>query len=79
MDIAYYAGAADAAGIDSEHLDTPEITAADLVSLLGSRHDGLSGVLRSCSLLVDGAPVQDPLTRIHAEARVDVLPPFAGG
>lgn len=79
MDIAYYAGAADAAGTDYEHLDTPEITAADLVSLLGSRHDGLSGVLSSCSLLVDGSPVKDPLTLIRGTARVDVLPPFAGG
>ncbi|HET7724225.1 MAG TPA: MoaD/ThiS family protein [Propionibacteriaceae bacterium] len=79
MDIAYYAGAADAAGTEQEHLDTPGLTAADLVSLLGTRHDGLSGVLRSCSLLVDGAPVKDPLTMIHSEARVDVLPPFAGG
>jgi sulfur-carrier protein len=79
MDIGYYAGAADAAGTDHEWLDTPDLTAGELVSLLGERHHGLSGVLGSCSLLVDGAPVHDAASRIHSGARVDVLPPFAGG
>lgn len=79
MEIAYYAGAADAAGTDREWLDTDDTTAADLVSILSARHDRLAGVLRSCSLLVDGAPVKDPQTPISAHARVDVLPPFAGG
>ena len=79
MEIAYYAGAADAAGTDREQLDTSDITAADLVTLLSTRHERLAGVLRSCSLLVDGTPVKDPETLVSAESRVDVLPPFAGG
>lgn len=79
MQITYYAGAADAAGTDSEHLDTADTTAEQLVSLLGTRHEGLAGVLSSCSLLVDGAPTTDPQARIAAGSRVDVLPPFAGG
>ena len=79
MEITYYAGAADAAGTDRELLDSPDTTAEQLVSLLSARHDGLAGVLGSCSLLVDGSPANDPKTRISAGARVDVLPPFAGG
>lgn len=79
MQITYYAGAADAAGTDSEQLDTPDTTAEQLVSLLAARHNGLAGILTSCSLLVDGSPAVDPQTRISARSRVDVLPPFAGG
>ena len=79
MEITYYAGAADAAGVDRELLEAPDTTAEELVSLLSTRHDRLSGVLKSCSLLVDGATVTDPRTRIPAGSRVDVLPPFAGG
>lgn len=79
MQITYYAGAADAAGTDSEQLDAPDTTAGQLVELLGARHEGLAGTLMSCSLLVDGSPAKDPQTRISAGSRVDVLPPFAGG
>lgn len=79
MEITYYAGAADAAGTDRELLDTPDTTAERLVVLLSARHDGLAGVLTSCSLLVDGSPATDPQTPVSAGARVDVLPPFAGG
>jgi molybdopterin converting factor small subunit len=79
MEIAYYAGAADAACTDQERVDLPDTTAEELVTLLGARHAGLAGVLKSCSSLVDGTPVTDPGTRILAGSRVDVLPPFAGG
>jgi molybdopterin converting factor small subunit len=79
MEIAYYAGAADAAGTDREQLDTPDTTAEQLVNLLSARHQGLAGVLKSCSLLVDGSPASEPKMRISAGSRVDVLPPFAGG
>jgi sulfur-carrier protein len=79
MEITYYAGAADAAGTDRELLETGDTTAEALVTLLSARHDGLAGVLKSCSLLVDGTPASDPQTAIRAGSRVDVLPPFAGG
>jgi molybdopterin converting factor small subunit len=79
MEITYYAGAADAAGTDHEHLDSPDTTAEQLVSLLSARHEGLAGVLKSCSLLVGGSPATDPQALIPAGSRVDVLPPFAGG
>ena len=76
MQITYYAGAADGAGTNHEQVDTPDTTAERLVTLLSARHDGLAGVLKSCSLLVDGSPVKDPQTRISGGSRVDVLPPL---
>lgn len=79
MEIADYAGAADAAGTDREQLDVADTTAEELVTLLSARHDGLAEVLRSCSLLIDGTPANDPQMRVPSGARVDVLPPFAGG
>ena len=79
MEIAYYAGAADAAGTESEQLDADQLTVATLIELLGSRHDRLAPVLARCSLLVDGHRVDDPGELIDAGSRIDVLPPFAGG
>jgi molybdopterin converting factor small subunit len=79
MDITYYAGAADAAGTSTARLDAGDLTADELRSRLGAVSEKLAGVLASCSLLVDGAPVRDGATLIPSGARVDVLPPFAGG
>jgi len=79
VQIAYYAGAADAAGTDAEELDADQLTAAALIELLGSRHKRLAPVLARCSLLVDGRRVDDPGELIEAGSRIDVLPPFAGG
>jgi molybdopterin converting factor small subunit len=79
VDITYYAAAADAAGTTSARLDAGELTADDLRARLGVGNERLAAVLASCSLLVDGAAVRDGSTPIPAGARVDVLPPFAGG
>ena len=79
MDITYYAGAADAAGTGSVRLDAGDLTADELLGRLGADDEKLARVLASCSLLVDGSPVRDGSTVIAAGARVDVLPPFAGG
>lgn len=79
MQITYYAGAADAAGTTTAQLDAGELTAAELLGRLGEGDERLAGVLSSCSLLVDGHAVRDTGERIPAGARVDVLPPFAGG
>jgi sulfur-carrier protein len=79
MKITYYAGAADAAGSPSAELDASDLTARQLTALLGRDNARLAEVLPRCTLLVDGAPVRDPGTLISAGARVDVLPPFAGG
>ena len=79
MQIAYYAGAADAAGTEAEDLDTDQVTVAALIELLGSRHERLAPVLARCSLLVDGRRVDDLGELIEAGSRIDVLPRFAGG
>ena len=79
MQITFYAGAADAAGTPTTHLDEGNLTAAELLARLAGSDEELAGVLSCCSLLVDGAPVRDSSERIPAQARVDVLPPFAGG
>lgn len=72
-----FAGAADAAGADT--LDVPAAATVDaLCQALGGGNALLTQVLGHCSFLVDGrtATREDPLAD---EARVDVLPPFAGG
>lgn len=79
MQITYYAGAADAAGTTTAELDAGELTASELLGRLGEGDERLAGVLSHCSLLVDGSPVRDPGERIPGHARIDVLPPFAGG
>ena len=79
MQITYYAGAADAAGTTSAQLDAGDLTAAELLARLSAGDEKLAGVLACCSVLVDGSPIRDAEERIPALARVDVLPPFAGG
>jgi molybdopterin converting factor small subunit len=79
MVITYYAGAADAAGAPQAELDVTDLTAAQLTALLGRDNVRLAEVLPRCTLLVDGTAVRDPGTLIGAGARIDVLPPFAGG
>ncbi|HAQ60081.1 MAG TPA: molybdopterin synthase sulfur carrier subunit [Microbacterium sp.] len=79
MQISYYAGAADAAGLETEQLDADQLTVTELIGMLGTLHDGLAPVLTRCSLLVDGQRVDDPEELISAGSRIDVLPPFAGG
>jgi molybdopterin converting factor small subunit len=79
MVITYYAGAADAAGAPQAELDVTDLTAAQLTELLGRDNVRLAEVLPRCTLLVDGTAVRDPGTLIGAGARIDVLPPFAGG
>lgn len=79
MKITFYAGAADAAGVESTSLPEVSLTAEELKAQLGGDNAELAAVLPHCSLLVDGAPVRDATWAIPANARVDILPPFAGG
>ncbi len=79
MRITYYAGAADAAGAPGTDLDASNLTAAELTEFLGRDNARLAEVLPRCTLLVDGTPVRSPAELIGEGARVDVLPPFAGG
>ncbi len=79
MKITYYAGAADAAGTTTCEITVTELTATELLTRLAEGNPRLRDVLPHCSLLVDGSPVSDASAAIPGTARVDILPPFAGG
>ena len=78
MQVNFYAAAADAAGLRRHELSGP-LTAIELVEELGRWRPELAAVLTRCSILVDGRQVGDSTAPLPTEARVDVLPPFAGG
>lgn len=76
--VRYFAAAAEAAGREEESLRfDPGATLGDLRRVLEERYDGMSDVLRAGSFLVDKVVQRDPAVALTA--RVDVLPPFAGG
>lgn len=74
--VRYWAGAAAAAGLDSERL--PAATVGQLRAAVLERHPTMAGVLGRCSVLVAGARADDD-ARLAPEATVEILPPFAGG
>lgn len=76
--IRYFAAAADAAGTATEVRDAATLGAllADLRAAHGER---FAAVLGRCTLLLDGVVTSDPEAPLGQEARLDVLPPFAGG
>lgn len=79
MEVTFYAAAADAAGTSNRRLSLGSpVTARALRGLLADA-PALATVLPQCTLLVDGVAVTDPATVLPPDARVDVLPPFAGG
>ncbi|WOC13917.1 MoaD/ThiS family protein [Gordonia sp. MP11Mi] len=78
MRIRYFAGAADAAGHREQTLDGPMSLAALRTSLADEHGPEFAAVLRRCSLMVDGARLDDDAVA-DADSTVDVLPPFAGG
>lgn len=75
-EVRYFAAAAEAAGVESEQLaaDTVGELKAQLIERYG---ESMRRVLRAGSFLVDGIVSRDDARPIGA--RVDVLPPFAGG
>jgi len=74
--VRYFAAAAEAAGRESEPLQAG--TVGELKALLAERYgEPMRRVLASGSFLVDGVVSRDDARPIGA--RVDVLPPFAGG
>ena len=79
LHIRYFAAAAEAAGRDEEHLEISSgATLATLKELLIERYGSLmQRVVESGSFLIDGVVRRDPAHAVGA--RVDVLPPFAGG
>ncbi|GAA4662573.1 MoaD/ThiS family protein [Gordonia humi] len=78
MKIRYFAGAADAAGRRDQYLDGPLALGALRAALADELGPEFAAVLGRCSLMVDGARLDDDAVAPDT-ATVDVLPPFAGG
>jgi molybdopterin converting factor small subunit len=79
--VRFFAGAMSAAGTAEEQvtLSTP-LTLRLLSDELVARHgDGLARVLAAASWIVDEEATTDLATPLADGARVDLLPPFAGG
>ena len=75
--VRYFASAAEAAGREEEVLPAVP-TVGQLRAVLVERHgEAMARVLASGSFLVDGVVSRDDSRALGA--RVDVLPPFAGG
>ena len=81
--IQYWAAAKEAAGVAAESVEAATLAEALDVIVARRGDDGrLRSVLAACSFLVDGAPAgrRVPADLVLAEAaRIEVLPPFAGG
>jgi molybdopterin synthase sulfur carrier subunit len=80
VSVRYFAGAQAAAGIAEEQLSLPgPVTLAGVLGELVARHgDPLARVLAASSFIVDEV-VSGPERSVGDGARIDVLPPFAGG
>ena len=78
VSLRYFAAAAEAAGRADEVWDAPVATVGELRAALVARYGApMERVLETGSFLVDGVVSRDPARAVGA--RVDVLPPFAGG
>ncbi len=77
--VRYFAAASEAASREDEVVEVPEgATLGDLKTLLTERYgDLMRRVVKSGSFLMDGVVRKDDAHPLGA--RVDVLPPFAGG
>ncbi|MGC9667053.1 MoaD/ThiS family protein [Planosporangium sp. 12N6] len=76
--VRYFAGARAAAGVTEEKVEAA--TVEELLGLLEATHGaGLGRVLAVASFLVDEVVCHDRRAALPDGARVDVLPPFAGG
>ncbi|WP_020578145.1 MoaD/ThiS family protein [Actinopolymorpha alba] len=79
----YWAAAKEAAGLAEEQLSAG--TLADALNAARARHaerPSFAQVLGRCSYLIDGDPVgarDHASIRLDEGARIEVLPPFAGG
>ncbi|MDH6181539.1 molybdopterin synthase sulfur carrier subunit [Microbacteriaceae bacterium SG_E_30_P1] len=77
VEVRYFAAARDAAGLASEQVAGVS-TVGELKELIVGRYgDAMRRVVASGSFLVDGVVSRDDARELGA--RVDVLPPFAGG
>lgn len=79
MEVRFFAGAAEAAGVDTLSVDNTAANRAELVASLAADNDRLAKVLEVSTLLADGVRLAEPSSPLAGVSRVDVLPPFAGG
>jgi molybdopterin converting factor small subunit len=79
--VRYFASARAASGVDEEKVQlNAEPSVGDLVAELRRTHpESLPRVLDAASFLLDGVAVRDRARVLTDGARIDVLPPFAGG
>lgn len=88
MQIHFFAAARAASGTAEAAIalaELPEPTLRALITELGERFTGrtasgmtLTDVMQQCSFLIDGTR-SEPHAALTDQARIDVLPPFAGG
>ncbi|MDO5677848.1 MAG: MoaD/ThiS family protein [Propionibacteriaceae bacterium] len=79
MEVRFFAGAAEAAGVDSLEIDASGRTADEVVAELSGGNERLAKVLGVSALLADGTRINDRSADLSGVAALDVLPPFAGG
>ena len=81
VSVRFFAGAQAAAGTPEASVTLPApATLARLTEELVHQHGpGLARVLAAASFIVDEVATTDPGRALDDGARVDVLPPFAGG
>lgn len=81
MQVRWFAGAAEAAGVESEQLDGEgiDVGAGTIRGVLEAHRPATSAVLERCSFLVDGVRAEGDAAWPAQAATLDVLPPFVGG
>ena len=79
MEVRFFAGAAEAAGVDSLQIDASGLSADEVVAELSEGNERLAKVLSVSALLADGTRINDRAADLSEVAALDVLPPFAGG
>lgn len=77
MQIRWFAGAAQAAGVESE--EAPQGPTGSVREVLAALHPEAADVLARCSFLVDGKTLRGDDEWPSGAQLVDVLPPFSGG
>jgi len=71
--------AAARAAVGASVLQVPPGTLNDVLNRVEAENPGFATVRPQCSFLIDGIASLDPEQSVDDGARLDVLPPFAGG
>lgn len=81
ISVYYWAGAKAAAGVEMDAFDTDSVAAALRLARETRNDPRFDRVLDVSSVLVDGVVLRGNglEQRLTGEARVEILPPFAGG